>query len=156
MKRTIQALLALVVALGVVLAVPSAANADYAGCRLTADYLPGDVSNGLTFSQIDEPGAWFSPRRRAGTCGRLWVTYTGTYNGPSCVHVKARTYNENGTLRVETAWITYSRIGETHNARRGPIDAGRLYRIIIRNCNPDYRRLYSTGLFKPGFRLNAQ
>lgn len=126
----------------------------YGPCSLTAEYLPGDVSNGLTFAQIDGQGSWFTPRRRAGSCGRIYVMYTGTYQGPTCAHIKARTYREDGSILVNGPWITYFDIGEVH--RLMYIDRNRFYRVLIRNCALEYRTDEPTGRFKPGMRIWAQ
>lgn len=153
MKRWIISALTVVgLATGLVAAVAAPANAAYAGCDLAADYIPGDVSNSLTFSLIDNPRSWHMPLRRAGNCGRLFTEYTGTFNGPTCVHMKANTYNEDRSIRVNGAWVTHSSLGEVHRLRY-PIDRNRIYRVYIRNCNIDYRQDLPNGYFKPGFRV---
>lgn len=149
MNKLKRVLVVLAVSLGI-LVIPTAAQAAYGGCDLSADYLPGDVSNGLTFTSA---GNWHTNMRRAGDCGRLYTEYTGTYNGPTCAHMKVNTYNEDNSIRVDGPWVSFFTMGEKHRLRY--IDDNRKYRAYIRNCNPDYRTYNSNGYFKPGFRIWA-
>lgn len=132
MKRIISVIVAAAVLLGLA-AVPASAAVPLPaqGCIFTAAY-PLAFDNGLAWSDSDQE-AFHTPMFRAGDCRHVMVHSLGVYNGPPCFNAKVKTYNENGTVRVQGPWIQLASVNMWRDLRP-TIDEGRLHRVYVAAC----------------------
>lgn len=146
MNRARVLVLAVLIALGVLIA-PAAAQAipPVNGCAESA-YFPSAPGNGLAWSYSDYT-AFHTPMMRAGACRHVWVQFFGVYTAPACMYARVLTYNNDRTVRVRGPWMEFRGIGDLGDLRP-TIDNMRYYRIYAYGCGS-----FRGPGWVPGFRV---
>jgi hypothetical protein len=122
-------------------AVAASAAVSVGGCDRTTVHLP-QPGNGMTYSERHWQ-SWMTPPLRTGTCNSIYAENLGVYRydgGVSrCQHGRVVTYNNDGTQRAISPFVTFYTLLEIHNLR-SPVDENRLFRYFGRACGLNDRQ----------------